>query len=58
MRSGVPLNCPIELGMAGVVAVNMANESWKSSRMMAWDPVNEKMVPGDTIELNRTPDPS
>jgi predicted dehydrogenase len=58
MRSGVPLNCPIELGMAGVVAVNMANESWKSSRMMAWDPVNEKMVPGDSIELNRTPDPS
>jgi len=58
IRNGVPLNCPIELGMAGVVAVNMANESWKSSRMMAWDPVNEKMVTADSIELNHTPDPS
>ena len=30
LRNGEPLNCPVELGMAGVVAVNMANESWRS----------------------------
>ena len=37
LRNGEPLNCPVELGMAGVVAVNMANESWRSARMMGWD---------------------
>ena len=29
LRHGEPLNCPVELGMAAVVAVNMANESWR-----------------------------
>ena len=37
LRNGEPLNCPVELGMAGVVAVNMANESWRTSQMMGWD---------------------
>ena len=50
LRSGEPLKCPVELGMAGVVAVNMANESWRTSKMMAWDPKNEKMVPADTLD--------
>jgi hypothetical protein len=27
----------------------MANESWRTGRMMAWDAKNEKMVPADTI---------
>ena len=49
LRNGEPLNCPIELGMAGVVAVNMANESWRSGEMMGWDHVAEKMVPADTL---------
>ena len=56
LRTGEPLNCPVELGMAGVVAVNMANESWRTSRMMGWDTANEKMVPADTLDLSHTPD--
>jgi len=50
LRSGEPLNCPSELGLAGVVAVNMANESWRTGRMMAWDTKQEKMAPADTLQ--------
>lgn len=50
LRKGEPLNCPPELGLAGVVAVNMANESWRTGRMMAWDTKQEKMVPADTLD--------
>ena len=49
LRNGEPLNCPVELGMAGVVAVNMANESWRTGQMMAWDKQAEKMVPAHTL---------
>ena len=56
MRNGEELNCPIELGMAGVVAVNMANESWKTGQMMGWDRENERMAPADTLELSREPE--
>ena len=49
LRKGEPLNCPAELGMAGVAAVNMANESWRSGQMMAWDKTAEKMVPAHTL---------
>ncbi|MEZ6046950.1 MAG: Gfo/Idh/MocA family oxidoreductase [Planctomycetaceae bacterium] len=56
LRNGEELNCPVELGMAGVVAVNMANESWRSGRMMAWDKENEKMVSADTLELSHRPE--
>jgi hypothetical protein len=42
--------------MAGVVAVNMANESWRSGRMMGWDTVKECMVPADTLNFPHTPD--
>jgi hypothetical protein len=49
LREGVPLNCPAELGLAGVVAVNMANESWRSGRMMGWDREKQQMVPADQI---------
>ncbi len=55
LRNNEPLNCPIELGLAGVVAVNMANESWRSGRMMAWDETNEKMVSADTLNLSHEP---
>jgi predicted dehydrogenase len=54
LRNGEPLNCPPELGLAGVVAVNMANESWRSGRMMAWDTQGEKMAPADTLEKTIT----
>jgi len=56
LRNGEPLNCPVDLGMAGVVAVNMANESWRSGRMMGWDTENEKMVPADTLDLSHFPE--
>ena len=54
----VKLNCPLELGLAGVVAVNMANESWRTGRMMAWDKENERMVSADTLEQNFYPEES
>ena len=56
LRNGEPLNCPVELGMAGVAAVNMANESWRSGRMIAWDKDKEKMVPADSIQLSHEPE--
>ncbi len=56
LRNGEELNCPVELGMAGVVAVNMANESWRSGRMMGWDKENEKMVASDTLKQNHYPE--
>jgi predicted dehydrogenase len=58
LRNGEPLNCPMELGMAGVVAVNMANTSWKTGQMMAWDAKNEKMVPANTLPFSPFPDKS
>lgn len=56
LRNGEELNCPVNLGMAGVVAVNMANESWRTSRMMGWDKANAKMVPADTLQLSHVPE--
>jgi predicted dehydrogenase len=56
LRNGEALNCPVELGMAGVVAVNMANESWRTNRMMAWDKAGEKMVAADTLNLDHLPE--
>ena len=55
LREGVPLNCPVELGMAGVVAVNMANESWRTGQMMAWDTAKEAMVPAHTLPFDPYP---
>ncbi len=56
IRNGEPLNCPVELGLAGVVAVNMANESWRSNRLMGWDRKNEKMVPADMLNEKHEPE--
>lgn len=56
LREGVPLNCPAELGLAGVVAVNMANESWRSGRMMGWDRDKQEMVPADQIAWTPYPE--
>ena len=44
------------LGMAGVVAVCMANESWRSGQMMGWDTANNKMVPAHTLEISHYPE--
>ena len=56
IRSGEPLNCPIGLGIAAVAAVCMANESWRSNRMMAWDTQKQAMVPADSISLSHLPE--
>jgi predicted dehydrogenase len=56
LRKGEPLNCPAELGLAGVAAVCMANESWRTGRMMAWDKKSERMVPADTLALDPYPE--
>ena len=56
LRNGEALKCPVDLGMAGVVAVNMANESWRTSQMMGWDTKNEKMVTASTLDLSHFPE--
>lgn len=52
LRNGEPLNCPAELGLAGVVAVCMANESWRTSQMMGWDQEKQRMAPAQTLNLS------
>ncbi len=56
LRNGEELKCPTELGLAGVVAVNMANESWRTNQMMGWDRENEKMVPAHTLDQSQRPE--
>jgi predicted dehydrogenase len=56
LRAGAPLNCPVELGMAGVAAVNMANASWRTGQMMAWNSEQEAMVPASTLPFNPYPE--
>jgi predicted dehydrogenase len=56
LRNGEELNCPVELGMAGVAAVTMANESWRTSQVMGWDEKNQKIAPANTLDLPHTPD--
>lgn len=56
LRGGEPLACPAELGLAGVVAVNMANESWRKSQMMGWDRDHQQMVPAHTLQLSHFPE--
>ncbi len=58
LRNGEALSCPVALGMAAVVAVCMANESWRTSQMMAWDNEHERMVPASSLNLSHEPDPS
>ena len=36
--ASVPLNCPIELGVYGITACALANESWRRGAMLAYDP--------------------
>lgn len=45
MRNGEPLNCPVRLGLAGMAAAAMANESWRTGQMMGWDAESQEMVP-------------
>jgi predicted dehydrogenase len=52
LRIGVPLNCDVQMGLAGVVAVCMANESWRTRQMMAWDAANQRAVPAHALVAN------
>ena len=55
--NGEELNCPAELGLAGVAAVCMANESWRTGQMIAWDKKQQKTVPAHTLgEQNHYPE--
>jgi predicted dehydrogenase len=56
LRNGEALNCPAELGLAGVVAVCMANHSWRTGQMMGWDTENQRMAPADTLDLSHFPE--
>jgi predicted dehydrogenase len=58
IRHGEPLNCPVDLGLAGVVAVNMANESWRTSTVMGWDEARGMMAPAHTLSLSHVPEPA
>lgn len=52
IRKGEELRCPAELGLAGVIAVNMANESWRTGKMMGWDEEKMEMVPADQLKFD------
>ncbi len=45
IRDNVPLNCPPELGLYGVVGVRMGNLSWFKRKMVRWDSRREKIRP-------------
>lgn len=57
LRNGEELHCPASLGLAGVAAVCMANESWRSGRMMGWDEEKMEMVSADQLDYNPVPQP-
>ena len=57
IRNGAELNCPAPLGLAGVAAVTMANESWKTGQMMAWDEKSRSAVPASSLPNGGRPDP-
>jgi len=44
IRSGKPVNCPVELGFRISIACRMAVDSYRQQRTMRWDPVKEEVV--------------
>jgi len=56
MRHGEALNCPVEFAAAGVAAVVMANESWRTGQMMGWDKQAQNMVAADKFKHNPYPE--
>ena len=56
IRNGAELNCPAPLGLAGVAAVTMANESWRTGQMMAWDEKTRSAVPANSLPDGGRPD--
>ncbi|MDG2381542.1 MAG: Gfo/Idh/MocA family oxidoreductase [Pirellulaceae bacterium] len=49
LRNGEALNCPAPLGLAGVAAVCMANDSWRTGQMMGWDEKRGQVVPANQL---------
>ena len=49
LRNGEELNCPAPLGLAGVAAVCMANDSWRTGQMMGWDEKQGQVVPANQL---------
>ena len=65
IRAGDPslLNCPPELGFYGVVAVDLANESYKRKKYMKWAPERKRVgcpivKPLASRSINTEPIPS
>ena len=44
IRRGEELHCPVQLGVYGVAALDGANQSWLSRRMLSWDDSAQKWV--------------
>jgi hypothetical protein len=44
IRTGVPVNCPFDLGYRVSIACRMAVESFRQHRTVRWDPVREEIV--------------
>jgi len=57
LRNNEPLNCPVELGLASLVATCMANESWRQSKVIGWDDQHQKMASADSLNLSHLPEP-
>ncbi|MEX2172531.1 MAG: Gfo/Idh/MocA family oxidoreductase [Pirellulales bacterium] len=56
LRNGEALNCPVDFAAAGVAAVVMANESWRTGQMMGWDEQAQDMVACHTRQHNPYPE--
>jgi hypothetical protein len=52
LRNGEALKCPPDFAAAAVAAVVMANESWRTGKMMGWDEQKQDMVPCSTQKHN------
>lgn len=57
-RPGVPRRRFLVGSLAGVVAVNMVNESWQTSTVMGWDEARGMMAPAHTLSLSHVPEPA
>ena len=49
LRNGEKLNCPVKLGAAGVVAINMANRSWREGEMLSWLADKQQVIPSSML---------
>ncbi len=56
LRNGDPLNCPIDFAVMPLVTLCMANESWRTGQMLAWDSENKAVVSAAELSLNPYPD--